>query len=146
MRTARPRRARRRRTPAQRRRAAARARRWRIALVTVLCTVGVAAVASVAVLVGIAVQAFNDVGDGIGEIGTAIREPIAPEPIDPVSRYSEAQLANAATIMAAGRDLGLPLRDQAIAVMTAMAWSRSGSPRSRPAAMIVAALASCASL
>ena len=40
-----------------------------------------------------------------------------------VAGYGREQLANACTIMAAGRDLGLDERDQTIAVMTAMGES-----------------------
>lgn len=39
------------------------------------------------------------------------------------AEYDQEQLANAAAIMVAGRDLGLSVRDQAIGVMTAMGES-----------------------
>ncbi|MGB4777051.1 MAG: peptidase M23 [Microbacterium sp.] len=48
-----------------------------------------------------------------------------PPPGDPPASasYSQEQLDNAAVIIVAGRDLGLPMRDQTIAVMTAMGES-----------------------
>jgi hypothetical protein len=51
--------------------------------------------------------------------------PVAPpDPLPPsVAGYGLGQLANACTIMTAGRDLGLSERDQTIAVMTAMGES-----------------------
>lgn len=45
------------------------------------------------------------------------------EPATDCRRYSDEQLANAATIVRAGQDLGLSVRDQTIGVMTAMGES-----------------------
>ncbi|MGP3535802.1 peptidase M23 [Microbacterium sp. RD1] len=107
-------------TAAQRRRAAARARRLRIALASAISVLGVGAVIWVAVMVNGAVQSFAaaDAWDAPSE-GAIVAQP----PDDPFLRFTAEQLAHAQTIMAAGRDLGLPLRDQAVAVMTAMGES-----------------------
>ncbi|WP_238706906.1 peptidase M23 [Microbacterium lushaniae] len=90
-------------------------------MTSIVSTVCVVLIAGVAVLVGTAVQAFEDAAQGLGEIGgdfTAVPLTVAPPPA-----YDAEQLGNAATIMAAGADMGLSLRDQAIAVMTAMGES-----------------------
>lgn len=55
---------------------------------------------------------------------TQAAEPPAPvSPCDAIASYSDEQLANAATIIAAGQEAGLPVRDQTIGVMTAMGES-----------------------
>ncbi|MBN9177801.1 MAG: peptidase M23 [Microbacterium sp.] len=86
-----------------------RERRRRIALI-----VAVAAVPALAVALVIA---------GALGILTAPRalSPLASPPA--VAGYSDEQRDNAATIMRAGRDLGLSTRDQAIGVMTALGES-----------------------
>ncbi|RLK52079.1 hypothetical protein C7474_0005 [Microbacterium telephonicum] len=48
---------------------------------------------------------------------------VAPVCTSSLVRFSDEQLANAQTIVAAGADAGLPVRDQTIAVMTAMGES-----------------------
>lgn len=68
-------------------------------------------VASITV-VGVALGAFAECRGGVGVTGPW-----------QASGWSEEQVGNAATIMTAGADLGLPVRDQAIAVMTAMGES-----------------------
>ncbi len=109
---------RRRPTAAERRAREARARRTRIALITVVSTVSaitLVLVVGVALLLGSAVRAFDD------ERTWDISEEALALP--PAAAYDTEQLANAAVIMRAGRDLLLPPRDQAIAVMTAMGES-----------------------
>ncbi|KAA9132448.1 peptidase M23 [Microbacterium caowuchunii] len=72
-------------------------------------------VIGVALLLGSAVRAFDD------ERTWDISDDTLTLP--PAAAYDTEQLANAAIIMRAGRDLLLPPRDQAIAVMTAMGES-----------------------
>jgi hypothetical protein len=103
----------RRRTASARRRARdARARRLRVALVTTLIAVPVLVIGGIAALVGVAVHAF-DACRSDGFIGASAFAPV----------YDDEQLGNAAVIVAAGRDLGLSVRDQTIGVMTAMGES-----------------------
>ncbi|WP_245233193.1 peptidase M23 [Microbacterium sp. dk485] len=89
-------------------------------MTSVLTAAGVVLLAGVAALIGTAVQTFEDAAQNRDEIGgfSAPPPPVAPPPA-----YDADQLGNAATIMAAGGDLGLSRRDQAIAVMTAMGES-----------------------
>jgi len=105
-------------TPAQRRRRATRARRWRIALISTGSALAVGAVTAVIVIVGLAMQAFGDLADGIDDLGTAIAAPARP-----ATHFGEEQIGNAATIVTAACDLGLGVRDQTIGVMTAMGES-----------------------
>ncbi len=51
------------------------------------------------------------------------RDPLRGQAVDDRQRYDDEQLANAASIIAAGHDLGLSVRDQAIGVMTALGES-----------------------
>jgi hypothetical protein len=89
-----------------------RTRRLRASLITTLIVVPVLVIAGIVALVGVAVHAFDECrSDGFSLLG------------DPTSVYDDEQLGNAASILAAGRDLGLSVRDQTIGVMTAMGES-----------------------
>ncbi|MCT9819572.1 peptidase M23 [Microbacterium sp. W1N] len=75
-----------------------------------------AVLAVLAVMVGLGAFA-------VSQLAAPITAP-APEPrCVPTARYSDAQLANAQTIIAAGRDAGFGDRDVTIAVMTALGES-----------------------
>ncbi len=71
-----------------------------------------AGVLGIAALIGVLGPAFGECRGAPGPDATVSAAEFGPE-----------QVAHAAVIMAAGRDLGLPVRDQAIAVMTAMGES-----------------------
>lgn len=89
-------------------RARRRARRRRIAAVTGLALASVLALAVAAVLL----------------VGPSAPRALAPLESPPATvAYDPDQVGNAVAIMRAGRDLGLTVRDQAIAVMTAMGES-----------------------
>ncbi|MCX6501554.1 MAG: peptidase M23 [Microbacterium sp.] len=93
----------------------------RIAVISTVTAVSLVLLVGVVVVIGTAVRAFDDLGQSMGDLGSSIATgPVAEQP---AASYDAEQLDNASTIMAAGRDLGLPLRDQAIAVMTAMGES-----------------------
>lgn len=65
--------------------------------------------------------AAADCADHAGTVGDAID--IASVPAGPIAGYGRDQLVNAAHIINAGIDLGLPVRGQQIGVMTAMGES-----------------------
>ncbi|WP_235008178.1 peptidase M23 [Microbacterium timonense] len=98
------------RSASARRKAAGRAR---IALVTVCVTAALAAVIGVVAVIGNAVRSLSECSAilALSDDRTS------------VSSWNAEQLDNAAVIMAAGSDLGLSPRDQAIGVMTAMGES-----------------------
>lgn len=92
----------------RRRRKARSRRRRRAALIAAVALVPVLVVAGLVVLVGAAVNAF-----------TLCRADTSGSTLG----YTQEQVDNAQTIIAAGRDLGLSVRDQTIGVMTAMGES-----------------------
>jgi hypothetical protein len=103
-----------RRSTAARRRSAARGRRFRTALITSTAALAVIGLIVVAVLVSSVMRGFGD---------CRIEALLPQRTTASVTGWDAEQLDNAATIMRAGRDLGLSARDQAIGVMTAMGES-----------------------
>jgi hypothetical protein len=113
----------RRRKP-QRRRNRRRARRTGIAVFTAIA-VALALVAAVLLGGGFLAGAFGQAFAADDDASApAAPPPVIVAPATPgVAGYGLEQLANACTILAAGRDLGFDQRDQTIAVMTAMGES-----------------------
>lgn len=104
----------RRRFAAGRGSAATHARQRRVAIISALTTVVLIAFVGIVALVSTTVRSFGD----------CRLDAFAPLDAPASTRSWDAeQLANAALIMSAGRDLGLSVRDQAIGVMTAMGES-----------------------
>lgn len=90
-------------------------------LVVALAAAALALIAALLIAGSAAIGAF-DADDRI-DIGVAdgLRPPGVAEPA--IAGYGTSQLAQACTILAAGRDLGFDERDQTIAIMTAMGES-----------------------
>lgn len=115
---------RRRRPPTRRRRPHARRRGARgglIAAVTALVAAPLILIVALLAAGSAAIGAFDS--DDRIEVGipSAPRPPGIAQPN--IAGYGSGQLANACTILAAGRDLGFDERDQTIAIMTAMGES-----------------------
>ncbi|WP_235038021.1 peptidase M23 [Microbacterium sp. 18062] len=110
---------RRRRTQRGRRRSVRR-RRQRLRVFGVTAGIVVVCLALSAVIAAgvVAVRAFSE---PLGDIRLGVEPAASPPP--PGLGYGPEQLANACTILTAGRDLGFGARDQTIAVMTAMGES-----------------------
>ena len=84
---------------------------------------GAAAGAALLAMMLLLVIVGSDNGDRPGLRGVVCAPP-GGAPGDPVAGFSGSQLANAATIVAAGTELGAPQRAQVIAVATAMQESQ----------------------
>lgn len=123
--TTRRRRTRGRKTPVARRAAQRRRRRRRRGRVGVVAAVAVTSALFAAFLLAAMVLAGSVRLPFAGSAFPQGAHETAPPPIaDPaVAGYRGEQLANACTILSAGRDLGFGERDQTIAVMTAMGES-----------------------
>ncbi|GAA2582620.1 peptidase M23 [Microbacterium binotii] len=113
-----------RRRPAHRRARPARRRGARGGLIAAVVALAAAPLILIVALLAAgsaAISAF-DGGDPIDVgVGDAPHPPGIAEP--GIAGYGSGQLANACTILAAGRDLGFDERDQTIAIMTAMGES-----------------------
>lgn len=117
------------RTSARRRRPRSRSRRRpgrgpRRSLLAAVIIAPVLTIVALVLLGGYALTAFSDAFDEAltpALVPDAARPPAEAAPN--IAGYGAEQLANACTILAAGRDLGFDERDQTIAVMTAMGES-----------------------
>ncbi|WDG18704.1 peptidase M23 [Microbacterium sp. Clip185] len=108
---------RRRRPPARRRGA----RGGLVAAVIALAAAPLILIVALLAAGSAAIGAFDSADRIDVGIGDAPRPPGIAQPA--IAGYGSGQLANACTILAAGRDLGFDERDQTIAIMTAMGES-----------------------